>query len=77
MADIGTSFAKVFGDVWQSLWMLKPGNSILRPPVDDTWLRWILPMMMRYVQTIFIEYRVVDPRYFQRAILAQIQAVYN
>ncbi|KDR75178.1 hypothetical protein GALMADRAFT_249130 [Galerina marginata CBS 339.88] len=45
-ADIGTSFAKVFGDVWISLWMLKPGNSILSPPVEDSWLRWVLPTIM-------------------------------
>ena len=47
LADIGTSFARVLGDVWLALWMLKPGNSMLNPPVDDSWLRWILPTVMR------------------------------
>ena len=47
LADIGTSFAKVLGDVWLAIWMLKPGNSMLIPPVDDSWLRWILPTVMR------------------------------
>ncbi|KAF8200650.1 EXS family-domain-containing protein [Pholiota molesta] len=46
LADIGTSFAKVFGEVWLSLWMLKPGNSILIPPVEDSWLRWVFPTVM-------------------------------
>jgi hypothetical protein len=48
LADIGTSFAKVFGDAWQSIWMLKPGNSMLMLPVQNNWLRWISPTMMRY-----------------------------
>ena len=52
LADIGTSFAKVLGDVWLAVWMLKPGNSMLNPPVDDSWLRWILPTVMRYVMPI-------------------------
>jgi hypothetical protein len=47
-ADIGTSFAKVFGEMWLDLWMLKPGNSILAPPVDDTWTRWIYPAVTRW-----------------------------
>ncbi|KAF8160773.1 EXS family-domain-containing protein [Crassisporium funariophilum] len=63
LADIATSFAKVLGDVWLSLWMLKPGNSILIPPVEDSWLRWILPTVMslpfflRFRQCL-IEYNV-------------------
>ncbi|KAF8813830.1 EXS-domain-containing protein, partial [Phlegmacium glaucopus] len=48
LADIGTSFAKVLGDVWLAAWMLKPGNSMLVPPVDDGWLRWILPTVMSF-----------------------------
>ncbi|KAF8904444.1 EXS family-domain-containing protein [Gymnopilus junonius] len=47
-ADIGTSFAKVFGDVWLSLWMLKPGNSILFPPIQDGLLYWIFPTIMSF-----------------------------
>ncbi|KAF9051192.1 EXS-domain-containing protein, partial [Hymenopellis radicata] len=45
-ADIFTSFAKVLGDVWLSLRMLLPGNSLLLPPGEDTMLRWILPTIM-------------------------------
>lgn len=56
-ADIGTSFAKVFGGIWLSLWMLKPGNSILVPPVEDNWLRWVFPTIMRY--NLFIIIRMV------------------
>ncbi|KAJ3513713.1 hypothetical protein NLJ89_g2794 [Agrocybe chaxingu] len=55
LADIGTSFAKVFGDIWQSMWMLKPGNSILVPPVHDNWMRWILPTVMSF--PFFIRFR--------------------
>ncbi|KAF8973090.1 EXS family-domain-containing protein [Flammula alnicola] len=64
-ADIGTSFAKVFGEIWLSLWMLKPGNSILVPPVDDSWLRWIFPTVMsvpfflRFRQCL-IEYNLAE-----------------
>ncbi|KAF5321187.1 hypothetical protein D9619_001558 [Psilocybe cf. subviscida] len=45
-ADIGTSFAKVFGELWLSLWMLKPGNSILVPPVEDGLSRWVFPTVL-------------------------------
>ncbi|KAF8997345.1 EXS-domain-containing protein [Hymenopellis radicata] len=45
-ADIFTSFAKVLGDVWLSLRMLLPGNSLLLPPREDTMLRWLLPTIM-------------------------------
>ncbi|KAI0305466.1 EXS family-domain-containing protein [Multifurca ochricompacta] len=45
-ADIFTSFAKVLGDVWLSLCMLIPGGSLLTPPVQDGWYRWILPTLM-------------------------------
>ena len=47
-ADIGTSFAKVFGDVWLSLCMLMPGNTLLMPPSQEGWMRWVLPTIMRY-----------------------------
>ncbi|CAL1707321.1 unnamed protein product [Somion occarium] len=45
-ADIFTSFAKVFGDVWLSLYMLLPGGSLLSQPSQDGWARWILPTLM-------------------------------
>ncbi|TFK44362.1 EXS family-domain-containing protein [Crucibulum laeve] len=47
-ADIGTSFAKVFGDVWLSLGMLLPGNSMLVPPTMHGWMRWVLPTVMSF-----------------------------
>ena len=46
-ADIFTSFAKVLGDVWLSIFMLLPGGSLLAPPVQEGLARWILPTIMR------------------------------
>lgn len=46
-ADIFTSYAKVLGDVWLSLCMLLPGGSLLAPPKQYGWYRWILPTLMR------------------------------
>lgn len=48
-ADVFTSFAKVFGDVWLSMCMLLPGGSLLSLPSLDGPSQWILPSMMRYV----------------------------
>ncbi|KAI9442483.1 EXS family-domain-containing protein [Lactarius indigo] len=45
-ADIFTSYAKVLGDVWLSLCMLLPGGSLLTPPAQEGWYRWILPTLM-------------------------------
>ncbi|KAI0093207.1 EXS-domain-containing protein [Irpex rosettiformis] len=45
-ADIFTSFAKVVGDVWLSVCMLLPGGSLLLPPTQDGYARWILPTFM-------------------------------
>jgi len=45
-ADIFTSYAKVLGDVWLSLCMLLPGGSLLSPPKQYGWYRWILPSLM-------------------------------
>lgn len=45
-ADIFTSYAKVLGDVWLSLCMLLPGGSLLAPPKQYGWYRWILPTLM-------------------------------
>jgi len=46
-ADIFTSYAKVLGDVWLSSCMLFPGGSLLAPPKQHGWYRWILPTLMR------------------------------
>ncbi|KAF8499751.1 EXS family-domain-containing protein [Russula emetica] len=45
-ADIFTSYAKVLGDVWLSLCILLPGGSLLSPPTQYGWYRWILPTLM-------------------------------
>ncbi|KAI0344682.1 EXS-domain-containing protein [Trametopsis cervina] len=45
-ADIFTSFAKVLGDVWLSIYMLLPGGSLLFPPAQSGLSRWILPTLM-------------------------------
>ncbi|KAH8828542.1 EXS family-domain-containing protein [Flagelloscypha sp. PMI_526] len=60
-ADIATSFAKVLGDVWTSLIMLLPGNSLLYTPEATGWTRLLaptvmsLPYLIRFRQCI-IEY---------------------
>lgn len=46
LADICTSFAKVIGDVWLSVCMILPGNSMLNPPPQVGLARWILPTVM-------------------------------
>ncbi|KAE9411280.1 EXS-domain-containing protein [Gymnopus androsaceus JB14] len=64
-ADVFTSFAKVLGDVFICLHMLLPGNSLLQPPADHGWTRWIMPTIMsipylvRFRQCI-IEWLSVD-----------------
>ncbi|KAG2150900.1 EXS family-domain-containing protein [Suillus clintonianus] len=45
-ADVFTSFAKVFGDVWLSLCMLLPHGSLLSPPPLDGLSQWVLPALM-------------------------------
>ncbi|KAK2464223.1 hypothetical protein APHAL10511_003680 [Amanita phalloides] len=45
-ADIFTSFAKVLGDCWLSLWMLLPGNSLLHRSHGPDWTWWVLPSVM-------------------------------
>ncbi|KAF5326464.1 hypothetical protein D9611_000342 [Ephemerocybe angulata] len=54
-ADIGTSYAKVFGDVWLSLCMLFPGNTMLSPPIAEGAARWILPAIMSF--PYFVRFR--------------------
>lgn len=46
-ADIFTSFAKVLGDVWLSVYMLLPSGSLLAQPAQDGLTRWVLPTIMR------------------------------
>ncbi|KAI0780091.1 EXS family-domain-containing protein [Fomes fomentarius] len=45
-ADVFTSFAKVLGDVWLSIFMLLPSGSLLAEPAQDGLVRWILPTIM-------------------------------
>ncbi|KAI8993059.1 EXS-domain-containing protein [Trametes punicea] len=45
-ADILTSFAKVLGDVWLSMWMLLPSGSLISQPSQEGLSRWILPTLM-------------------------------
>lgn len=52
LADIFTSYAKVFGDLWLSLWMLLPGGSLLVLPPQDGWSRWVLPTLMRFFPSL-------------------------
>ena len=60
-ADIFTSYAKVLGDVWLSLCMMLPGGSLLSPPTQYGWYRWILPTLMRYAITPFSGLNYADP----------------
>jgi hypothetical protein len=47
LADVGTSFAKVLGDVWLSVCMLVPGGSLNVLPALQGVSRWVLPTIMR------------------------------
>lgn len=47
LADIFTSFAKVFGDAWVAFLMTLPGGTFLHTPKLDNWHRWMLPTIMR------------------------------
>lgn len=60
LADILTSFSQVLGDVWLSLWMLIPGNSILIPPAESGLLRWILPIIMSLPYLIRLRQCIVE-----------------
>ncbi|KAF9010551.1 EXS family-domain-containing protein [Cyathus striatus] len=59
-ADIGTSFAKVFGDVWLSMWMLMPGQSMLGPPTFNGWLRWVLPTVMSFPYAVRFRQCIIE-----------------
>lgn len=49
LADVFTSFAKVFGDVWMGAAMLLPSGSLKALPIfEGTW-EWTVPCMMRSV----------------------------
>ncbi|KDQ57814.1 hypothetical protein JAAARDRAFT_129946 [Jaapia argillacea MUCL 33604] len=59
-ADILTSFAKVFGDIWLSLCILWPGGSLLASPTQDGWSRWILPTLMSVPYAIRFRQCIID-----------------
>ncbi|KAI0256254.1 EXS-domain-containing protein [Lactifluus subvellereus] len=59
-ADIFTSYAKVLGDVWLSLCMLLPSGSLLTPPTQDGWYRWILPTLMSVPHLVRFRQCVVE-----------------
>jgi hypothetical protein len=52
LADIFTSFAKVFGDLWLSLCMLAPGGSLLIFPSHEGWQRLMVPVLLRYASKL-------------------------
>ncbi|KAG6873406.1 hypothetical protein C0995_015831 [Termitomyces sp. Mi166 len=60
LADIITSFAQVVGDVWLSLCMLIPGNSILRPQTGVGMSRWILPTVMSLPYLVRLRQCVIE-----------------
>lgn len=53
-ADIFTSFAKVLGDVWLSVYMLLPGATLLLLPRQEGLSRWIFPTIMRCAHIPFL-----------------------
>lgn len=59
-ADIATSFAKVFGDVWLSLVMLLPGNTLLAAPAEEGWHRWLLPAIMSFPYLVRFRQCVIE-----------------
>ncbi|KXN91012.1 hypothetical protein AN958_03079 [Leucoagaricus sp. SymC.cos] len=59
-ADIVTSFAKVLGDVWLSLVMLLPGNTVLAGPAEVGWHRWILPAIMSFPYLVRFRQCVIE-----------------
>jgi len=61
-ADIATSFARVLGDVWLSLVMLLPGNSLLLEPYEEGWYRWIIPIVMSFPYFLRFRQCVIDYR---------------
>ncbi|KAG6833551.1 hypothetical protein H0H87_005202 [Tephrocybe sp. NHM501043] len=60
LADVFTSFAQVIGDVWLSLCMLLPGNSILRPHIGTGISRWILPTVMSLPYLVRLRQCVIE-----------------
>lgn len=60
LADILTSFAKVFGDVWISACMLMPSGSLHILPALEGWSRWILPTLMSLPYAIRFQQCVVE-----------------
>ncbi|KAH9931084.1 EXS-domain-containing protein [Epithele typhae] len=59
-ADILTSFAKVLGDVWLSVYMLLPGGSLLAQPAQDGLTRWVLPTIMSLPYAIRLRQCLVE-----------------
>ncbi|TFK54118.1 EXS-domain-containing protein [Heliocybe sulcata] len=59
-ADVLTSFAKVFGDIWLSLCMLWPGNSILELPPQNGSSKWVLPVLMSVPYAIRLRQCLID-----------------
>ncbi|KAH0588963.1 hypothetical protein H2248_004744 [Termitomyces sp. 'cryptogamus'] len=60
LADIITSFAQVVGDVWLSLCMLIPGNSMLRPQSGVGMSEWILPTVMSLPYLVRLRQCVIE-----------------
>ncbi|KAJ6500054.1 EXS family-domain-containing protein [Mycena vitilis] len=59
-ADIFTSFAKVLGDVWLSVCMLLPGNTLFLTPADGPWLRWVAPTIMSLPYLVRLKQCVIE-----------------
>ncbi|THH16249.1 hypothetical protein EW146_g4365 [Bondarzewia mesenterica] len=59
-ADVFTSFAKIYGDLWLSLCMLLPSGSLLALPSQDGLSRWVLPILMSLPYLVRLRQCVIE-----------------
>ncbi|KZT42440.1 EXS-domain-containing protein [Sistotremastrum suecicum HHB10207 ss-3] len=60
LADVLTSYAKVFGDLWVSSAVLLRGGSLVRMPAPAGFSEWMIPYMMSIPYAIRFRQCIVD-----------------
>lgn len=75
LADILTSLAKVFGDLWISVSMLSPGGSLRAFPVIKGWSQWIVPFMMSF--PYFVRFRQCMTEFLSSPHYSDKRALFN
>ncbi|KZV81617.1 EXS-domain-containing protein [Exidia glandulosa HHB12029] len=60
LADVFTSFAKVFGDVWMTVAMFLPSGSLTALPVFEGKWEWAVPFMMSLPYAVRLRQCLVD-----------------